>query len=374
MFVFSVGQVLGCYQRCWTIGHGSPILDTLFNYLQGWSLLINLQLGSSSSFFLFVSWILILDSDSLESAKRTWWICGSSSPCNCAMWLMSWLGRMSLKMSRKGPTAKRWKVQVAWACDMEISVSWVTLMDRRDGVAGKIFILKFQLVICQEFQGKSRRSPFLFDVIDCRTADIWQKSLGSLQPVADEPKFQLQNCGFLEETSWLSGLRWSKIQRKPPSDGSQFSLLLLPEASARMDHGFNGFPSFFWNEIDHFRYFSRWQNPCLSQIAFIYGKSVSAMIHHESWEYHRMVLVFSIISIRNGLLSFKMYIETEKVKAFLQAELLHLVGDSQVSMLLIDPGSKRPTQCRTNVLKWAVQCKIFFPSSGRIPISTDLKM
>ena len=67
-----------------------------------------------------------------------------------------------------------------------------------------------------------------------------------------------------------------------------------------------------------------------------------------------------IISItRNGSLSDFQDLETEKVKASLQAELQHLIGDSQVSMLLIDPGSKTPTQCHTNVFKRAVQCTMF---------------
>ena len=46
--------------------------------------------------------------------------------------------------------------------------------------------------------GKVTKVPrFLFDVIDCRTADLGQMSREPPAAFfADEPKFQLQNCRF----------------------------------------------------------------------------------------------------------------------------------------------------------------------------------
>lgn len=285
---------------------------------------------------------------------RTWWICGSSSPCNCAMWLMSWLARMSLHA-----TAKGWKVQVAWAC--EKSNLMVDLMDWRDGVVG---------VICQEFQEKSPRSPvfcLMSSIAELQTLD---KCLGSLQQpfLLMSLSSSSKTVGFLEETSWLSGMRWSKIQRKPPSDG--FSLLLLPEASTRMDDGLKGFPSFFWKQNRPFRVFFSMAEPVYPQIAFIYGKSVSAMIHHESWEYHRMVLVFSIISIRNGLFSDFQDLESRNIKSQgMSSNRTPALGRWLTSFNLVDwPWIQKTNPVPVpNVFKWAVQWRIFFPSSGRIP-------
>lgn len=160
-------------------------------------------------------------------------------------------------------------------------------------------------------------------------------------------------------------MRWSKIQRIPPSDG--FSLLLLPEASPRMD---DGFPSFFWKQNRPFRVFFSMAEPVYPQIAFIYGKSVSAMIHHESWEYHRMVLVFSIISIRNGLFSDFQDLESRNIKSQgMSSNRTPALGRWLTSFNLVDwPWIQKTNPVPVpNVFKWAVQWRIFFPSSGRIP-------
>lgn len=277
---------------------------------------------------------------------RTWWICGSSSPCNCAMWLMSWLARMSLHA-----TAKGWKVQVAWAC--EKSNLMVDLMDWRDGVVG---------VICQEFQEKSPRSPvfcLMSSIAELQTLD---KCLGSLQQpfLLMSLSSSSKTVGFLEETSWLSGMRWSKIQRIPPSDG--FSLLLLPEASPRMD---DGFPSFFWKQNRPFRVFFSMAEPVfLSDRIHIWQKC----LRHDSSRKLRVPSHGTCIFYHLDLFSDFQDLESRKRKSqrqCLQAELLHLVGDSQISILLIDPGSRRPTQCRCRTFS-NEQCSVelSFPQAG----------
>lgn len=123
--------------------------------------------------------------------------------------------------------------------------------------------------------------------------------------------------------------------------------------------------TFFWKQNRPFRVFFSMAEPVfLSDRIHIWQKC----LRHDSSRKLRVPSHGTCIFYHLGLFSDFQDLESRNRKSqrqCLQAELLHLVGDSQISILLIDPGSRRPTQCRCRTFS-NEQCSVelSFPQAG----------